>query len=207
MAVTPATDFANRLTPPDETLTALYDNEDRMTTLHTDGEMQAMLKTGADAADSRYQRAAIHLLSFTGLLGRADLAAHIETDTVNIDGRTVPAAWVRDWAALGRLEKLGYLSGGEERFIKLAASMAHGTPVDLRAALSSLGDEHARCVIDAVAMCLEADKKYTITPTPAFLEEQRIEKQLLADVLRRRGLGPDGEPLQDISTPRLSDQP
>lgn len=159
-----------------------------MTTLHTADELRSMLETGASVADSRYQRAAIHLLAFTDLLGRADLATHIETDTVEIDGRAVSAAWIRDWAALGRLEDLGYLSGGEERFIRLAASMAHGTPVDLRGALSSLGHEHARCVLEAVAICLEADKKYTLTPTPAFLEEQQLEEQLLADALRRRRL-------------------
>lgn len=172
-----------------------------MTTTYAADEMRAMLETGAAAADSRYQRAAIHLLAFTELIGRSGLASHIETGTVDIDGRAVPAAWVRDWAALGRLEGLGYLSGGEERFVKLAASMAHGTPVDLRGVLSSLGHAHARCVLEAVAICLEADKKFTINPTPAFLEEQRFEERLLADALRRRGFGPDGEPLQGTGTP------
>lgn len=73
-----------------------------MTTSHTADEMRAMLETGAAAADSHYQRAAIHLLTFTNLIGRADLAVHVETDIVVLDGREVPAAWIRDWTALGR---------------------------------------------------------------------------------------------------------
>ncbi|MGY4102004.1 hypothetical protein ACW2Q0_21010 [Nocardia sp. R16R-3T] len=171
-----------------------------MTTAHTADELRTMLETGAAAADSRYQRAAIHLLNFTELPGRAALDAYIETDTVTVDGRDVRAAWIRDWDAMGRLENLGYLSGGEERFVRLAASMAHGSPVDLCAALSSLGHAHARRVLEAVAICLGADEHYEITPTPALLESQRFEEQLLAGELSRRGLGPDGQPLQNPQT-------
>lgn len=163
-----------------------------MSTTYTAEEMAAMLETGAAAADSRYQRAAIHLLVFTELVGRADLAAHIEIDTVTIDDRETPAAWVRDWSALARLENLGYLSGGEARFVKLAAGMAHGDPIDLRAVLSSLGHEHARRVLEAIAICLDVTTKYAITPTPALLAEQHFEEKLLADALHRRGLGSDG---------------
>lgn len=108
-----------------------------MTTAHTADEVRTLLETGAAAADSRFERAAIHLLTFTALLGRADLAAYIETYIVAVDGREMPAAWIRDWAALGSLEDIGYLGGGDERLLKLAAGMAHGTPVDLRAPRSA----------------------------------------------------------------------
>ncbi|BAD60538.1 hypothetical protein [Nocardia farcinica] len=166
-----------------------------MTASYTADELRTLLETGAAAADSRYQRAAIHLLNFTELPGRTALNAYIETDTVTIDGRDVRAAWIRDWDGMGRLENLGYLSGGEERLVRRAASMAHGSPVDLCATLSSLGHAHARRVLEAVAICLGADEYYDITPTPALLENQRFEEQLLAGELSRRGLGPDGQPV------------
>ncbi|MBF6370864.1 hypothetical protein IU469_34995, partial [Nocardia puris] len=68
-----------------------------MTASYTADELRTLLETGAAAADSRYQRAAIHLLNFTELPGRTALNAYIETDTVTIDGRDVRAAWIRDW--------------------------------------------------------------------------------------------------------------
>lgn len=171
-----------------------------MTVSHTADEVRTLLETGAAAADSPYQRAAIHLLNFTDLPGRAALEAYIDTDIVTVDGRDVPAAWITDWAAMGRLENLGHLGGGEERLVRLAASMAHGTSVGLQAVLSSLGHAHARRVLEAVAICTGVDEKYEITPTAALLESQRFEEELLAGELRRRGLGPDGQPLQDSQT-------
>ncbi|MGV9679079.1 hypothetical protein ACWDSJ_27675 [Nocardia sp. NPDC003482] len=163
-----------------------------MTTALTADRLRTLLETGAAAADSRFQRAAIHLLAFTDLLGRAGVQdAHIQTDTVTIDGREVPAAWIRDWSAVGRLENLGSLTSGQERLVRLAASMAHGTPVDLRAALSELGHAHARCVLEAVAISLDADQYYTITPTPALIAHQNLQDELLADTLR---LNDNGEP-------------
>jgi hypothetical protein len=166
-----------------------------VTTADTADRIRELLETGAAAARTRYQRAAIHLLGFTEILGQAPLAAYIEYGTVDLDGRETPAAWICNWPALGRLDNLGYLSGGAERLVRLAAGIAHGMPLDLRAALSSLGHEHARRVLEAVAICHGADEFYTITPTPALAENQRFKQQLLADALRRRGLDENGEPL------------
>ncbi|WP_280345751.1 hypothetical protein [Nocardia neocaledoniensis] len=152
-----------------------------MTASYTADQLRTMLETGAAAADSPFQRAAIHLLTYTDLPGRADLAPYVDIVDVDIDGRSVPAAWIRDWHRLGRLEGLGHLHGGAERLVRLAASMAHGEPVDLSATLSGLGHAHARRVLEAVAICAGVDEFYAISETPALQRNNDFLAELLGE--------------------------
>ncbi|MGF0320636.1 hypothetical protein [Nocardia fluminea] len=150
-------------------------------TTHTAEEVAMLLENGARASDSPFQQAAIHLLTYTDLPGRADLAPYLDIEDVELDGQSVPAAWIRDWHRLGRLENLLYLHGGAERLVRLAASMAHGEPVDLSATLSGLGHAHARRVLEAVAICAGVDEFYAITETPALQRNNDFLAGLLGE--------------------------
>ncbi|KQP96131.1 MULTISPECIES: hypothetical protein [Rathayibacter] len=69
------------------------------------------------------------------------------------------APWVRTdnaWKTSAvDFDRLGYdigaLSGGEQRIARIATSLGHGTPVDLREDIAGLDYEHARLVLAAVA--------------------------------------------------------
>jgi hypothetical protein len=62
----------------------------------------------------------------------------------------VHCAWVRDWDKLINDREL-YLSGTENRFLKIAASFAAGRPVSLFTEVTnSLGHAHAQRVAEAV---------------------------------------------------------
>lgn len=150
-------------------------------TTYTADELAALLETGARAQDSPFIMSAIHLLTYTDLPGRSDLAPYVEFADVDLDGETVRAAWIRDWHGLGQLKNLGHLHGGAERLIRLAASMAHGEPVDLSATLSGLGHAHARRVLEAVAICAGVDEFYAITETPALKRNNDFLAGLLGE--------------------------
>ncbi|GGK69213.1 hypothetical protein [Nocardia camponoti] len=150
-------------------------------TTHTAEEVAALLEAGARASDSPFQQAAIHLLTYTDLPGRADLQPYLDIEDVDLNGQSVPAAWIRDWHGIGKLKGLGHLHGGAERLVRLAASMAHGEPVDLSATLSGLGHAHARRVLEAVAICSGADEFYEITETPALQRNNSFLAALLGE--------------------------
>ncbi|MBC7301048.1 MAG: hypothetical protein H5T78_08840 [Nocardia sp.] len=150
-------------------------------TTHTAEELAALLETGARVQGSPFLMSAIHLLTYTDLPGRSDLDPYVEVTDVDVDGKTVRGAWIRDWHRLGRLEDIGYLHGGAERLVRLAASMAHGVPVNLSATLSGLGHAHARRVLEAVAICAEVDEFYSITETPALKRNNDFLAGLLGE--------------------------
>lgn len=126
--------------------------------------LQGLLIAGAQLADLLPQKAAVHLLNWTELPGRADFAAHVEVaDVPDLHGREVRAAFVTDWSALARHEGLLGLTGSDERLIALAASLAAGVPVDLRAAACGFGHASAKRVLEAIAIASGADQFYSIT--------------------------------------------
>lgn len=118
-------------------------------------DLRRWLDAGAELAYNDGHAAAIALLDTAGLLADDDIVAFIETATVaGRDGQTVRGAWV-DWAGLAHAIDTAAigpdLDGDAVRLLYLAASLAHGRPVDLRAALFGLDPVHARAVVAAVA--------------------------------------------------------
>jgi hypothetical protein len=90
------------------------------------------------------------LIRHGGILLREDFAGFVHTGTSISDG-TTPLAWI-DWDAALRALHHGQLplSGGEQRILTLAASIAAGTLVCLRDALSGLDNQNLELLATAV---------------------------------------------------------
>jgi hypothetical protein len=91
------------------------------------------------------------LISHGSFLARSDFTGRfILLGTSITDGITTMAAI--DWPAAITALDTGNLpcSGGEQRMLRLAASLADGIPVDLRDALTGLDDRNINLVITAV---------------------------------------------------------
>jgi hypothetical protein len=101
------------------------------------------------AAGLYHLEAACELLISTGWLHREDFARFIRTGTSLTDGVTKLAQI--DWQAAIDSRDTGDLpcSGGENRILRLAASIAVGIPVDLNHALSSLDESSISLIIRA----------------------------------------------------------
>lgn len=104
----------------------------------------------ADAASLYALEAACDLLISTGWLHRGDFTRLIRTGTSITDGVTELAQI--DWQAAITSRCTGQLpcSGGEDRILRLAASIADGIPVNLNYALSGLDKTSISLVIRAV---------------------------------------------------------
>jgi hypothetical protein len=112
--------------------------------------------------------AAVHLLTFTELPGRASFADLVDVEDINAGGGAPTlAAFVRDWKELRTASHLGSAC---QRLLTLAASLATGEPVDFAENVSGLGHAHARRVIEAIAIATGQGEMYAITPTPALDE-------------------------------------
>jgi hypothetical protein len=94
--------------------------------------------------------AACELLISTGWLHRDDFTPLIHVGTSITDGVTELAQI--DWQAAITSRGTGQLpcSGGEDRILRLAASIADGIPVNLNYALSGLDKTNISLVIHAV---------------------------------------------------------
>ncbi|MEV0367991.1 hypothetical protein [Nocardia fusca] len=164
-----------------------------MTTVSTE-DLYRWLTAGAALGDRTFHAGAIELLNFAGLLDRADVRRYIQTETVpDREGNDVDGAWV-DWAALARSVEdgeIGALYGGQDRLLRLALSIAHGTLVDLSATLSGLGHAHARAVLDAMTAPLGLAGDVEITYTAAYLERKRADDDRVRQFLGAHGLDPD----------------
>jgi len=90
------------------------------------------------------------LIGHGGILHRDDFARFVHTGTSISDGTTL-MAWI-DWdAALSALHHGQIpLSGGEQRILQLAASIAEGAPVSLRAAVPGLDNRNLKLLIMAI---------------------------------------------------------
>jgi hypothetical protein len=104
----------------------------------------------AGAAGLYSLEAACELVISTGWLRRDDFARFISTGTSLTDGVTELAHI--DWQAVITSRDSGHLpcSGGENRILRLAASIAAGIPVDLNDALSGLEQASINRVVCAV---------------------------------------------------------
>ncbi len=74
------------------------------------------------------------IISHGPFLQRSDFTRHVETAACISDG--TPMAWI-DWDAVIAALDSGHLpsSGGEQRIVRVAASLAAGHPVSLRDAI------------------------------------------------------------------------
>ncbi len=148
-------------TPPDSK------GADPMTTpkpteAYTAEELNELLRVGARITGTHTAAAAIHLLTYTELPGRASFARLVEVaEERDLDGGQVTAAFVTDWKALP--PAAGYLTGGDARLVAVAASLAAGEPVDLREQLTGLGHAYACRVVEAVLIATGYDDWYAVT--------------------------------------------
>ncbi|MFG2162728.1 hypothetical protein [Streptomyces olivaceus] len=111
-------------------------------------EMTDALTAGAQASRSELTRAAVHLLTGSGLPGRGDFARHTTLAwTPGPVGERTLTAQV-DLAALRDDDTLR-LTGTDEKLLTLALSYAQGRPVHLDAYLNSFGHQTARRVLEA----------------------------------------------------------
>lgn len=130
---------------------------------YTREEMTALLTSGACWIGDRSVQAAVHLLTFTELVGGADLANLVDIDEVTDrnHGRVLAAFVSGDnWRKLATGEQLLYRTGRDTRLLALAVSLAFGEPVELSTALAGLDSAHAGRVVEAVRIAtgLEADQ-------------------------------------------------
>jgi hypothetical protein len=104
----------------------------------------------AGAAGLYPLEAACELIISTGWLRRPDFARFITTGASLSDGVTELSCI--DWQAAitGRETGLLPCSGGENRILRLAASIAAGIPVDLSDALTGLDQARISLVVTAV---------------------------------------------------------
>jgi len=104
----------------------------------------------AGAAGLYSLEAACELIISTGWLHRDDFTQFISTGTSLTDGVTELAHI--DWQAVITSRETGLLpcSSGENRILRLAASIADGIPVDLNDALTGLDQARITLVVCAV---------------------------------------------------------
>jgi hypothetical protein len=112
-------------------------------------------------------KAAVHLLTFTGLPDRPGFAELVEVVQIPEydDGQDIQVAVIRDWAALLALPAVGELSDDDQRLLALAGSLASGEPVDLAANVAVSSPGHALRIIEAMVIATGYYGKYDITPT------------------------------------------
>lgn len=140
-------------------------------------EMTEALEAAAQLSRSELRRAATHLLTFTGLPGRADFARHTalvwEEDP---DGGRVLTAEV-DWAALRDDESM-ILSGSTDKLLHLAVSYAKGRPVHLDAYLNVFGTATAKRVLEAHVIGMGLEGFYTLESGPKLDELKALHADL-----------------------------
>lgn len=125
-------------------------------------EMSVMLVAGGRASGLLNVQAAVHLLTFTELVGCRDFQDAVEVSSVRLlepDGTRsatpATAAFVVDWRGLCDLSSAARMGGGANRLLELAVSWAVGRPVDLRDCASNvLGSAHSRRLIEAVRIAM-----------------------------------------------------
>ena len=90
------------------------------------------------------------LIGHGGIRPRDAFARFLHTGTSISDGTTL-LAWI-DWdATLSALQEGQIpLSGGEQRLLQLAASIAEGFPVSLRATVPGLDNRNLKLLITAI---------------------------------------------------------
>jgi hypothetical protein len=89
------------------------------------------------------------IISHAAFLHRDDFTRHIETAACISDG--TPMAWI-DWDAVITALSASHLpaSGGEQRIVRIAASLAADHPVSLRDAIPGLDQRNLELVTAAI---------------------------------------------------------
>ena len=88
------------------------------------------------------------IISHGAFLQRSDFTRHVETAACISDG--TPMAWI-DWDAVIAALDSGHLpSSGEQRIVRVAASLAAGHPVSLRDAIPGLDQRSLHLVATAI---------------------------------------------------------
>jgi hypothetical protein len=89
------------------------------------------------------------IISHGAFLHRDDFTRHVQTEPSISDG--TPMAWI-DWDAVITALDGGHLpaSGGEQRILRIAASLAAGHPVSLRDAVPGLDQRNLHLVTTAI---------------------------------------------------------
>ncbi|KUF17473.1 hypothetical protein AT728_16565 [Streptomyces silvensis] len=124
--------------------------------------MTDALTAGALASRSELTRAAVHLLTGTGLPGRGDFARHTTLAwTPDPVGKRTLTAQV-DLAAVRDDDTL-HLTGSDEKLLTLALGYSHGRPVHLDAYLNSFGHQTARRVLEAHLIGMGMEGFLTVT--------------------------------------------
>lgn len=135
-----------------------------MTEQRTAEQLAGLLTAGAGVDGPR--AAAVHLLQFTDVLGRPELARFLQ-----IDG---DRAYITEegWEQLPDVAFSPPIASSTVRLLRLASSLAIGAPVDIREATHALGHAHARRVAEAVLMACGALRYYDLVQTA---EAQRLQ--------------------------------
>jgi hypothetical protein len=121
----------------------------RAMTMPAAGEPLLAGQLRASARGIYPDEAAVELLISHGtFLRRADFTSCFISAPASGDGTGLAAI---DWtAAITALDASLPCSGGEQRMLRLAASLGDGTPVDLRDALTGIDDHGIQLVVQAV---------------------------------------------------------
>ncbi|GAA0504947.1 hypothetical protein Ade02nite_70990 [Paractinoplanes deccanensis] len=82
------------------------------------------------------------------------------------DGDDIQVAVIRDWPALLAFADGAELPDDDRRLIAVAAGLATGQPVDMRAAVAVRGQGHVRCLAEAMVIATGYHMKYEVTATP-----------------------------------------
>ena len=90
------------------------------------------------------------LIRHGGILHRPDFTGFVHTGTSISDGTTL-MAWIDRDAAITALHRGELpLSGGEQRLLRLAASIASGTPASLREDIPGLDNQNLKLITTAI---------------------------------------------------------
>ncbi|RPK32661.1 hypothetical protein EES39_38330 [Streptomyces sp. ADI92-24] len=140
-------------------------------------DMTAALDAAAKLSRSEMKRAATHLLTFTGLPGRADFARHtaLVWEEDPDAGRALIAEV--DWAALRDDESM-ILSGSTDKLLDLALSYAMGRPAHLGAYLNTFGTATAKRVLEAHVIGMGLEGFYTLESGPKLDELKALHADL-----------------------------
>jgi hypothetical protein len=111
-------------------------------------EMADALTAAARLSGSELERAATHLLTFSGLPGRGDFARHTTLAWAEVPGTGRALTAEVDLTAVRDDETLE-LTGSDERLLNLALSYTRGRPVRLDAYLNTFGHTTAQRVLEA----------------------------------------------------------
>ncbi|MFF1737861.1 hypothetical protein [Streptomyces sp. NPDC058247] len=140
-------------------------------------EMTEALEAAAKLSRSELRRAATHLLTFTGLPGRADFARHtalVWEEDPDVDRVLIAEV---DWTALRDDESM-ILNGSTDKLLHLAVSYAKGRPVHLDAYLNTFGTATAKRVLEAHMIGMGLEGFYTLEDGPKLEELKAFHADL-----------------------------